>query len=83
MAKKIIQSKLLCPRCRNYTTIYRNAAKRKHEGHYKKIYCYTCKSTHNHIELKTNYNYTEEEIEILIEQMKKENRYELEGLTND
>ena len=75
MKKNIIETKLLCPRCRNYTTIYRNKARQKEEGHYKRLYCYNCKSIHNHIELKTNYNYTNEEIEALIEQIKKENRY--------
>lgn len=71
-AKKNIETRLLCPVCRTYTTIRRNAARRKKEGHYKKLYCYVCKDTHNFIEL--NDNYTDEEIEDLIEKWKEGER---------
>lgn len=65
--KKNIATRLLCPICRTYTTIQRNAARKKKEGHYKKLYCYVCKETHNFIEL--NNNYTDEEIERLIDEL--------------
>lgn len=80
MSKRTIETRLLCPRCRNYTTIFRKLSKRKSEGHYKKLYCYICKATLNQIELKTNYIYSDEEIEALIQKIKLDKRYDyLEG----
>ena len=73
---RTVETKLLCPRCRNCTTIFRKASKQKEEGHYKNLYCYICKANLNHIELKLNKIYTEAEIEALIEKMKSENRYD-------
>lgn len=76
MKKVTIKTQLLCPRCRTITPIFRKEAKQRKEGHYKNFYCYVCKSTHNHIELKLNKYYTEEEKEKLIEQMKTDNKYD-------
>lgn len=67
MIIKTKESKLLCPICRTYVTIQRNQARQKREGHYKKLYCYVCKETHNFIEL--NRSYTNNEIELLIKHM--------------
>ena len=69
---KTIETRLLCPICKTYTTIQRKQSKQRKEGHYKKLYCYVCKSTHNFIEL--NKDYTSEEIELLIEKMKGEKK---------
>ena len=71
----MIQALLLCPRCGTVATICRKAAKQKKEGHYKNLYCYKCKSTHNHIEIK-DLIYSQEEIDSLIEQMKLDGKYD-------
>lgn len=65
---------LYCPRCGEIHYIFRKTAKQKKVGHYKKFYCYKCKHTHNHIELK-DYNYSKEELEEMVEIMKKEGKY--------
>jgi len=64
---KTIPVRLLCPICKTYTTIQRKKSRLKSEGHYKKLYCYVCKETHNFIEL--NNTYTDEEIEIIIKHL--------------
>lgn len=74
MKQMAVPTKLYCPRCGTIHSIYRKAAKQKKEGHYKKFYCYKCKDTHNHIELK-DYSYTEDELLEMVEQMKKEGKY--------
>lgn len=72
---KTVETKLLCPRCRTITTIFRKKSKQKPKGHYKKLYCYVCKTTLNHIEIK-NSLYTDKEIEKLIQEMKECGRYD-------
>ena len=74
MKQSTTQTELYCPRCGTIHIIFRKTAKQKKEGHYKKFYCYKCKSTHNHIELKEDYVYSEEELNMIIEQMKFENK---------
>ena len=64
MKKAIVKTRLLCPVCKNYTTIIRKKCKQKKDGHHKKLYCYICKETHNFIEL--NRYYTNKDIEELL-----------------
>ena len=47
-----IQTQLLCPHCGMISPIWRKGGKQKEMGHLKKLYCYRCQTTHNHIELK-------------------------------
>lgn len=70
-----IETKLLCPRCGEVHIIYRKTAKQKKVGHYKKFYCYKCKSEHNHIELNPNYEYDADTLVAMIEEMKQKNKY--------
>ena len=78
MKRTTEKTRLLCPRCKTVTFIYRLSSRRKKEGHYKNIYCYKCKSTHNHIELRHDIcTYTKEEIDDLIEKMKSDNKYDM------
>lgn len=74
MKQHTTETRLFCPRCRTIHSIYRKTAKQKKFGHYKNFYCYKCKHTHNHIELK-NFNYSEEDLDKIIEEMKKEGKY--------
>lgn len=67
---RVQQTRLLCPKCRTYTTIFRKKNKLKKDGHYKYLYCYICKETHNFIEL--NKCYSEEKIDEMIKEMKGE-----------
>ena len=64
--------------CHNSTSqkLYYYHEPRDEEDIGRNFYCYVCKSTHNHIELKLNKYYTEEEKEKLIEQMKTDNKYD-------
>ena len=71
----LTETKMLCPRCGTIQTILRKTAKQKKYGHYKKLYCFKCKDTHNHIELKDHEIYNQEEINHLIDKMKKEGKY--------
>ena len=74
MKQSTTETRLYCPRCGIIHTIYRKTAKQKKVGHYKKFYCYKCQSTHNHIELK-DYIYSKDELQQMVEEMKKEGRY--------
>ena len=74
MRQSTTPTRLYCPRCGEIHSIFRKTAKQKKAGHYKKFYCYKCRDTHNHIELK-EYNYTQEELQKMVEQMKKEGKY--------
>ena len=75
MKQSTTQTELYCPRCGTIHIIFRKTAKQKKEGHYKKFYCYKCQHTNNHIELKDDYNYSEEQLSDLIQQMKEEGKY--------
>ena len=52
MKQSTTETRLYCPRCGQIHIIFRKTAKQKKFGHYKNFYCYKCKHTHNHIELK-------------------------------
>jgi ssDNA-binding Zn-finger/Zn-ribbon topoisomerase 1 len=75
MRQSATQTRLYCPRCGTIHTIFRKTAKQKKFGHYKNFYCYKCKHTHNHIELRDDCGYTEDKIQELIEQMKAEGKF--------
>ena len=75
MKQSTTQTQLYCPRCGTIHTIFRKTAKQKKEGHYKVFYCYKCQHTHNHIELKENYIYTEEQLKGLVSDMKAQGKY--------
>lgn len=66
MSNKTKESKLLCPICKTYTTIQRKKARQN---------CYVCKETHNFLEL--NSEYSKEEIEMLINEMPKAERWRI------
>lgn len=68
-----IETRLYCPICGTIHSIFRKTAKQKKAGHYKKFYCYKCKTVHNHIELK-EYQYSQEELDELTKQMKEEGK---------
>lgn len=74
MRQSTTPTRLFCPRCGEIVSIFRKTAKQKKMGHYKNFYCYKCKHTHNHIELR-DYNYSEEELQKMINIMKKEGKY--------
>jgi competence CoiA-like predicted nuclease len=73
MRKNVTETRMFCPKCGNIQIIFRKTSKQRKFGHYKNLYCYKCKETHNHIELKDQ-DVSKEEIERMIEQMKKENK---------
>ena len=75
MKQSTTETRLYCPRSGQIHIIFRKTAKQKKEGHYKKFYCYKCQHTHNHIELRENKNYSQEEINDLINRMKEEDKY--------
>lgn len=75
MKQSTTPTQLYCPRCGTIHTIFRKTAKQKKEGHYKNFYCYKCQHTHNHIELKENYVYSEEQLKDLVSDMKAEGKY--------
>ena len=74
MRQSTTPTRLFCPRCGEIVSIFRKTAKQKKMEHYKNFYCYKCKHTHNHIELR-DYNYSEEELQEMINIMKKEGKY--------
>ena len=75
MKQSTTETRLYCPRCGQIHIIFRKTATQKKFGHYKNFYCYKCKHTHNHIELKDDYNYSEEQLSNLIQRMKEEGKY--------
>lgn len=75
MKQSTTPTQLYCPRCGTIHTIFRKTAKQKKEGHYKNFYCYKCQHTHNHIELRENYVYSEEQLKDLVSDMKAEGKY--------
>lgn len=74
MKQSTIETKLYCPHCGTIHSIFRKTCKQKKAGHYKKFYCYKCRDTHNHIELK-DCLYSEKELQEMVEVMKKEGKY--------
>lgn len=74
MRQSATSTRLFCPRCGTIHTIFRKTAKQKKAGHYKNFYCYKCKTTHNHIELR-DYNYSQDELAHMVEVMKQEGKY--------
>lgn len=75
MKQSATQTRLYCPRCGTVHFIFRKTAKQKKEGHYKNFYCYKCQHTHNHIELRGDYVYSQEELDELVNKMKTEEKY--------
>ena len=75
MKQSTTPTQLQCPRCGTIHTIFRKTAKQKKEGHYKNFYCYKCQHTHNHIELREDYVYSEEQLKDLVSDMKAEGKY--------
>ena len=75
MKQSTTPTQLYCPRCGTIHTIFRKTAKQKKEGHYKNFYCYKCQHTHNHIELREDYVYSEEQLKDLVSDMKEEGKY--------
>lgn len=75
MKQSTTPTQLYCPRCGTIHTIFRKTAKQKKEGHYKNFYCYKCQHTHNHIELREDYVYSEEQLKDLVSDMKAEGKY--------
>ena len=74
MRQNAVPTRLYCPKCGTIHSIYRKESKQKKVGHYKNFYCFKCKETHNHIELKDN-DYTLEELEEMVEKMKQEGKF--------
>lgn len=54
MKRKTVQTKLICPKCDNITTIYRRVNKQKKFGYRKWMYCYKCKKETNHFEIRND-----------------------------
>lgn len=52
MGKRTKETFLKCPECDNVVTIHRRRSKLKVKNHIKDLYCYKCKDTTKHIELK-------------------------------
>ena len=75
MKQSTTPTQLYSPRCGTIHTIFRKTAKQKKEGHYKNFYCYKCQHTHNHIELREDYVYSEEQLKDLVSDMKAEGKY--------
>ena len=48
---QMVVSTLVCPKCKNKITIWRQAGNKRAKGHLKKLYCYKCKRRLNHKEL--------------------------------
>ena len=50
--RKVVQTKLMCPNCKNTVEIFRKENKQKKFGQKKLLWCYKCKRVINHIEIK-------------------------------
>jgi len=48
---RIVETRLICPRCNNVQTIYRKASSKRKFGHLKYLWCYKCKRRINHFEI--------------------------------
>ncbi|AMQ66570.1 ribosome associated inhibitor A; zinc finger domain [Bacillus phage Shbh1] len=49
---KTAPTHLKCPKCNNTQTIYRKRSKLRGKNHIKHMYCFQCKETTGHIEVK-------------------------------
>lgn len=74
MASPTTETMLYCPRCRAIHVIHRKTSKQKKAGHYKNYYCFKCKSTHNHIELR-DLIFEQEVLDQMVEEMKAQGKY--------
>ena len=69
----VLSGMLYCADCGQKMYLCRSS-KQKKAGHYKNYYCFKCKSTHNHIELR-DLIFEQEVLDQMVEEMKAQGKY--------